>query len=376
MPVVVLCIALLCAGRANADGPGGGAPSGSPSLSLPQIHGRIYIDGQAYDHTRTTIASGLSVNNARLSLSGALPRDWRYLLEYDFAHRRIKYSWMRYEGFAPVRITVGQFKEPFSLEELTSTRFITFIERGLPNALVAGYRIGVGAERRAGSWTADLGIFSTPTSGYTVKTTGSGSWAVTGRFTWSPVSRKGALLHVGVDGSYRLAGNEHTFHVQQGPEAGRTEAYYLDTGSLTGVDHFATIGAEGAATVGAWSVQAEYVQTNVARRRGDPSLTFHGAYGFASWFPTGESRHYQGGRFSRVHPLRKAGALQLAARYSFLDLNSGPVAGGRERDITLGANWYFSPYTRLMFNYIKVHARLAGRMETPNIFLARLQSDF
>lgn len=343
---------------------------------MPQVHGRVYIDGQTYNGTATTVSEGLSVDSARLSLSGKLPRDWTYLLEYDFARKQIKYAWMRYDGFAPIRVKAGQYKAPFSLEELTSTRFITFIERGLPNTLAPGYHVGVGAERSSGPWTAALGVFSRPTGGYAAATPGNGSWAVTGRLTWDPVNRTGALLHLGASGSYRLAGDARTFHVHEGPESGRTETYYLDTEPVTGVDHFATLGVEGAATAGPWSAQAEYIGTDVSRRGSEPSVNLDGAYGFVSWFPTGESRHYGAGRFRRIHPLHGPGALQLALRYSFLDLNSGPVAGGRERDVTLGVNWYFSPYMRFMFNYIKVHARTANGTQTPNIFLARLQGDF
>ena len=49
------------------------------------------------------------------------------------------------------------------------------------------------------------------------------------------------------------------------------------------------------------------------------------------------------------------GALELAARYDWLDLSNTPVPGrqGNEaQSATLGLNWYFNPYAKLMFNWV------------------------
>ena len=90
--------------------------------------------------------------------------------------------------------------------------------------------------------------------------------------------------------------------------------------------------------------------------------TFAAFYVMLSYFLTGEHRPYSlpNATFSRPHPRKNVlrdgwGAWEIAARYSFLDLDSRGVEGGVLHDWTLGLNWYLNHHTRLMFNYILSH---------------------
>ena len=95
-------------------------------------------------------------------------------------------------------------------------------------------------------------------------------------------------------------------------------------------------------------------------RPGLSDPTFDGFYVFATWFLTGETRPFHNGNFDRVKPLKPlgkggAGAFELAVRYDRLDLSDTPVlarAGNRAESLTLGLNWYFNPYAKLMFNWV------------------------
>ena len=80
------------------------------------------------------ITSGALFRRARIQLSGTVYKYFDFKWEYDFAGGEPKFKDV-YLGATSVpylqRIQVGHFKEPFSLEELTSDNDTTFMERGL-----------------------------------------------------------------------------------------------------------------------------------------------------------------------------------------------------------------------------------------------------
>ena len=131
---------------------------------------------------------------------------------------------------------------------------------------------------------------------------------------------------------------------------------------------------------GPFALQAEYAHSFV-----DPSVgrnvDFSGYYVQASYFLNGEHRQYQTttGGFSRIRPTRNFGsdggwgALEVAVRYSHVDLQDGVILGGKLDDVTAGVNWYLTPNMRLMANY--VHADLSSVGKT-NIIQLRAQVDF
>ena len=71
------------------------------------------------------------------------------------------------------------------------------------------------------------------------------------------------------------------------------------------------------------------------------------------------------------------GGWKVAARYSYIDLNSKDITGGRLKDMTLGLNWYVNNYSKIQFNYVR--AFLDNKVHgdsTADIFGLRAQLDF
>ncbi|MCP5112033.1 MAG: porin, partial [bacterium] len=158
---------------------------------------------------------------------------------------------------------------------------------------------------------------------------GNEGWGVTGRLTYAPIRFDTRTLHLGAAASYREPDDEKTVKFNTRPESHITDVKYVDTGKIKVVDTLNRYGLEAAAVFGPFSVQGEYIRTDVNLESGSEDLDFNGWYAYASWFITGESRPYKARKaaFGRVKPRSKQGAWELAARYSTIDLNDGLMAG-------------------------------------------------
>ena len=144
---------------------------------------------------------------------------------------------------------------------------------------------------------------------------------------------------------------------------------FVTTGNIPSVEEYQLYDEEFAFVYGPFSAQAEGAQAEVTRSTAaQKNLSFSAAYAFISYFLTGEHRGYSkaNGWFDRVHPLhnfgtynkdggRGWGAWELAARYSYIDLNDQNIQGGRMADVTVGLNWYLNPNMRVMLNYVRSH---------------------
>ena len=116
---------------------------------------------------------------------------------------------------------------------------------------------------------------------------------------------------------------------------------------------------------------------------------FTGYYGYAAYMLTGETRPFKGGNFDRVRPFKELGkdglgAFELAFRFDRLDLSNTPVlarAGNEAQSLTLGLNWYFNPYAKLMFNWVRFSGDNTpldpvGSKTEGDAFATRLHLDF
>tara|TARA_R110001592_G_scaffold116059_6_gene317028 strand:+ start:2005 stop:3297 length:1293 start_codon:yes stop_codon:yes gene_type:complete len=333
-----------------------------------QVGGRLQLDAAAYDAEQdgNEFGSGSRVRRLFLDVRGTAYEHWNYRFQYDFARpggsdtsaRGIRDAWIQYTGFAPA-VTLGQFKEPFGLEHLASSLHATFIERGLTNAFTPDRRIGVGISDNGSQWTYALGAFGETAEG-DVAGEGDEGWDITGRVTYAPLNSNGKVVHLG------LAGRQHTpedstnsLRFRERPESNVTDVRLIDTGTLTDVKVIQFTGLEAAAVFGPFSLQSEWIGTQVSRDNGAEDLDFSAWYAYASWFLTGESRPYKNGIFDRIKPKSTVGqggigAWEVAVRYSQADLTDGSVIGGEEENLTFGVNWYAAQNVRFAANYIKV----------------------
>lgn len=364
-----------------------------------QLGGRILTDFAWYDEDRSDLGEGTEFRATRLFLAGTLFKDWHFKGQYEFSDNvsAPRDVFISYTGFNPFYIKVGHYKPPFSMEQLTSLRFITFLERGLSDNFVPGRLLGVSAGSNGENWGATLGAFGS-TAGGDVPSEGNENWSAIGRVSYAPIYNSTSLLHLGLSGRYLVA-NDEAVQFRARPSSNVTDARFVDTGSLANVDTTVSLNAELATVWGPLSFQGQYVQLSVERDNQSSDLDFNGWYVFGSYFLTGESRNYnvQNGAFGRITPKNRFnlnndgwGAWELIARFDTLDLNDEDILGGEERNITVGLNWYPNSRIRVLTNYVLVNndafatgnaANLLSGETTagdddPNIFQFRVQADF
>lgn len=351
-----------------------------------KLGGRVQADAATYSGD-PELGNGTEIRRARLYLDGVMYHDWAYKLEYDFANtgsngKGIADAYLSYNGFDNLQIKVGNFKDPFSLQEQTSSNHITFMERGLPSAFAAGRHIGVMASAGQHNWTLAGGAF-----GDSLTATGSDvdedeGWGLGTRATWAPVNEAGKVVHLGLGVNYRETGGDNEARFNQQPESHVAGINIVDTGDITDVDDFLKVGAEIAMVQGPFSAQAEYITTSV-NRDGGADLDFDGWYVQAGYFLTGESANYKAGKFGGIKPKGNVGeggigAWELALRYSTVDLSDADIDGGEADAITLGLNWYPTPTLRFSANYVDMLEVDGGTYddEEPSAFQLRSQWAF
>jgi phosphate-selective porin OprO/OprP len=341
--------------------------------TLASIGGRLQVDAAQYDEDVAELGSGTEIRRARLFAEGAITEGWDYKFEFDFNDGEVvpTDTYVQYTGLPLGTIKIGHFKAPFSLEEQTSSRFITFMERAMINEFAPLRRIAVGYEATQGGLTFAAALFG-QAAGDSAEDEGVGASA---RAAYAFRPREGALIHLGLGAAYEEpettdAGSD-VVRIRARPESHVTSTRLVDTGDIAAARSQTSLGLEFAAVYGSLSAQAEYVQQAVDTEGGD--FDFDGYYAYLSWFPGGETRPYKGGKFDRI---QAENAWEFGVRFSTLDLDDGIVTGGKEDNLTFGANYYVNPYLRFMLNYIMVDSERAGISDDPSILQARLSLDF
>ncbi|MCW4455174.1 porin [Flavobacterium sp. MXW15] len=380
------------------------------TLALPAAAGAQGVQGNPWP-PRLTFADG-----SELSLGGNLAwdvnrfdddgtaleddQDWRrrefgivlkrkgvydLTVAYDFHGKTWMDAALRLESKALTgrdlgKLRIGQMKLPLGFEGNTATRNGAFMENALPTqAFYQGRRIGLDWALERPAWLLNAGYYFDDLQGNNPGN------SMAARAAWTPWKAADRVLHLGMSATRERPDPETnglgvevppSVRWRAKPEASLTAVRLVDSGTLTDIDLIDRQGLEALWIQGPWSLQGEYLRQNTRRGHGLPDYGSDGWYLFASWLPTGESRSYSGGNVANPKPSGRYGAVELLARYSDLDLDSDGIAGGRERNWTLGANWYLGPHLKFQANYIKADARRGTVHVRPETVQLRAQLHF
>jgi phosphate-selective porin OprO/OprP len=369
------------------------------------IQGRMFFDHIMYeDDPALFAATGVDrlnetgFNTVRIGAKGTIYENVTYDMDVEFEGTETDFKDIYVEFLnAPYlgTIRLGHFKEFFSLEEITSSRFITFMQRSSAHgAFVPSRNFGIMAYNYIAeddNWSWYVGTFrhdspDNPAARAShIADNGDVVFdaRVAGLLWYDEPSQGRYLVHVG--GAYSARNDLTVVSFASRPELGSQNGYLTQT--FTGDDTWNLYGAEFAVVWGVQSLQTEYYLADVDGGEGN------GGYVEYSYFITGENRVYRKDRkcFDRVKPIEDffrvetasgicmgRGAWQLKARYSWLDMEDGPVGiRGYQEGFSAGANWYWNPYTRMMFDYVYEDVELLTGVDGFNHNVGmRFQIDF
>ncbi len=342
--------------------------------------------------------NGTEIRRARLCAKGSINQSIDFKVNWDFAGGEetcLKDAYLEISGLPGVgNARVGHFNEPFCLDELTSSKYVAFVERASVNAFAPGRNSGLMLHDALMDdrlvWQA--GVFRTVDDAGTAAGDDGVSFGgrVAGLVLGDADGPRG--VHLGVSAN-RLTPEGGEVRFRQRPEIHMSERF-VDTGAIP-ADAVLRLGAEVGGVFGPVHFAGEYIMTNVtggeyedepAAREQMEDSSFSGFYAQAGYFLTGETRAYGGGQWGRTKPARALmqdgglGAFEIVARYSSLDLNDedAGVAGCAMDDITLGLNWYMHGNARWMVNYVMstVSDGAGEEIGSATALVTRFQFDF
>jgi len=339
------------------------------------------------------LQDGADFRRARLAATGMVAENVGYMLEMDFAFpgrptfMDIWGELRNLDGLQNVR--VGQYRQPFGLDGLTSVKELTFLERGLPFAFLPFRQIGAMAHG-----TSECEGMTWAVSGFRAQTdafganVGDDGYGLATRLTARHAGGSGETIHFGGACSV-IAPTSDSVQYRNEPEffvsdsiSGATP-FFVDT-SLIAMETVHLFAGEVAATSGPWHGQGEIVYALVDRQTAS-SVVFSGASFQTGYILTGEHRPYDSKNavLGRIVPHQNfgsdggCGAWEIAARWSYLDLNDGGVNGGLLNDLTAGLNWYLNRNTKLQLNYVHAFLKTQGQGDSDaDVVAMRAQIDF
>ncbi|MDX2473871.1 MAG: porin [Candidatus Krumholzibacteria bacterium] len=366
------------------------------------VDARVYLDaamymddGPLYDpdsgdiddyedfwETQDSLAGGAILRRARFAIKSQLWNHWYGEIDLDFADEAaaIKDAYISYRGLfnGNGRVRIGNFRVPNGLEEVTTSRNLTFMERSLgTEPFVVGRRMGIEVTGWYPSFRWSAAVFGADVDDFVKEANEQINFAA--RLNWAPIATDESTLLLGVSGSMLkptfkgainddgdgYAGSSVKFNTR--PETNVSDTKFLYA-KYSDVDNYSNFGGELAYVNKRFMFQGEYMIANVNRYEDagldhiadgfNASISHGGGYGMVSYFLTDDMRQYdhKDAEFARVTPNAKGGAWELAARYSTADLNDTDAGeeNGAATSITLGVNYYPNANVKLMLNYGKV----------------------
>ncbi len=317
-----------------------------------ELGGRIHLDFRAYTADFAPPPTFL-LRRARMEMEGVLYRMFEFKVQADFADDE---SLLLRDGFVNihakdvVQVMAGQFKSPFSQEEIQSSKYMTFIERSMINNIVPGRSPGVMVHGHTESKVLQYGASVQNDEGELgLNRNGGPDFFGQGRYKpW----REGALETFSFGGAIGFGKREQERFV-----SGRTSSrsvVYFDKVPLNG--KLLRRNVEAWWYPGPLSIQSEYDDLRAERNglgldgQDLPDVEARGFMVQVAYVLTGETNDPD----EPIVPSRPmhaggAGAWEVGFRYQFFEVE-GTERANRVEDVTVALNWWFNKFVHYQVN--------------------------
>ena len=223
----------------------GGAPQWKGSGFSFKPTGELQYDaGYTSNPNRSINTTSLGFNNrARRLLVGAngdLPGDFKYSFQFNFANGIVDYEdlVLSYEPKGkPWNVTIGYFYPYNTLDNLTSNRFVSVVERAqMTDAFGEGRRLGIGLGYVSGDFRLNGGFFANSINGGTgsTPTFDNDDYQISARLLYAPQAF-GGQLHFAAAAQYRhYKKSSLGIRDRSRPFTQTTDFRFVDTGTIAG----------------------------------------------------------------------------------------------------------------------------------------------
>lgn len=335
---------------------------------------RVQVDaatffGQNRDYDK--IGNGVTARRVRFAVKAQITRNWYGEVDMDMADGsfELKDAIIEYDGVKNMEFRVGNFKEDFSMERTTTSRYLQFMERPMvTQALAPSRHLGLQAAYLRNHFRWSAGVFFQTIAGSEEneyvqdnnKDYGrSQGYSFTTKMGWMPYTKDRRMgLYIGGKASYRTPKTDEKtsdyggmrFSTRNSTSINRKK--YLDTDVIPNVDHKWLYGLEGAAYYKGLKFQTEWIGTTV--HTPGQNYNFGGVYFQVGYLLLGGLQRFNTaeGEFTQPQRGKKWGDIELNLRYDYLDLNNKTVFGGSGQNYAIGLNFYVSNYAKFCLNYM------------------------